>query len=350
MTPAVPGRKALPHARSRTRRTLPPGPPRVSLHPGVPRASRRTSPLAERARKDFELIREWSRNTEEGSGLSPRDLHSVHRAIRRLRIALAVLRRATPKPRREPLILMETRLRTLSRLVGSVRDLDVSTQMALGGAGTTGRSGSTTGLSPVLARLRDDAQIGRELLRVYLARERERGLLREISRISGGLGRTRKSLGEAFHKEHRRGHRRLKQAYRRAVREPTVRTLHGVRVALRRARHFHETAGSSRARGTPLLPAGLGPLQVELGRLHDLDNLITHVERRQDGEGALPWLTELKELRRSLQNSLFRFLTSPNVSRALRKARAWPHSAGPTTTARVTGRATRGGLRPNREG
>ncbi len=106
-------------------------------------------------------------------------LHRLHRDLRRLRVGIAVWARLLPKAPRSELEGYDRRLKRLARLVGGVRDRDVTLSL-LADRSLPGGPRERARLTQVRRRLGDDARVGRELLRVFLRAERDAGLFEGI--------------------------------------------------------------------------------------------------------------------------------------------------------------------------
>src|SRR5580658_6229224 len=106
-------------------------------------------------------------------------LHRLHRDLRRLRIGVSVWARLLPKAPRAEVEGYDRRLKRLARLVGGVRDRDVTLSL-LADRTLPGSAQERIRLHQVRARLVDDARVGRELLRVILRSERDAGLFEGI--------------------------------------------------------------------------------------------------------------------------------------------------------------------------
>lgn len=199
-------------------------------------------------------------------------LHRLHRDLRGLRVGLGVWARLIPRATRIELEGYDRRLKRLARLVGGVRDRDVTLSL-LADRSLPGGAQERVRLHRIRARLVDDARVGRELLRVFLRSERDGGLFEGIraglhvtpprSRIQhlyGYLARIRDD-----------GRREVQLAHRRARRKPSTRRLHRLRIRMRNWRHLSDLSTTF----APTKPGSDSPplraLQRRLGRLHDLE-------------------------------------------------------------------------------
>jgi len=111
---------------------------------------------------------------------SAEDLHQLHRGFRRLRLGIELWVRVLPARDREVGLPLERRTKRLARLVGEVRDRDIVLALFEEVPGAGARPEETEEFHRFLARLRDDARTGRELLRASLRTERDAGLFVEI--------------------------------------------------------------------------------------------------------------------------------------------------------------------------
>jgi CHAD domain-containing protein len=207
----------------------------------------------------------------DGSRGSPTTLHLLHRDLRRLRVGIAVWRRAGPRRRAAPLREFDRRLKRLARLVGGVRDRDVALGL-LRSAAPTLSADERREFAALRRHLGTEARIGRTLLRAALRRERDLGLFEGIREAFASVPAHRRS-GDALRylaQLRAEGEAALRAAGRKARRRPTSRRLHRLRIEVRGWRQL----GALAAAIAPAVGADdprLRTLQAELGRLHDLD-------------------------------------------------------------------------------
>ncbi|HLN51834.1 MAG TPA: CHAD domain-containing protein [Thermoplasmata archaeon] len=200
-------------------------------------------------------------------------LHDLHRDMRRLVGGLSVWAQVLPKRDATKLELLIPRARRLSRLVGRVRDKDVTIALFSRYAQETDDAEEAARILRFLMRLRDDARTGRELLRAFLRTERERGLFAEIGAFvtrppaRGPSERLRRLLAE----EAATRHGRVTRARERARRRPSPERLHRLRIRVRQLRHFADLVAEVAPESVGRVPLVLRRLQSRLGRLHDLD-------------------------------------------------------------------------------
>jgi CHAD domain-containing protein len=199
-------------------------------------------------------------------------LHRLHRDLRRLRVGIGLWLRMVPKRTRGDLETYDRRVKRLARLVGGVRDRDVALELLTDSSVPRGAR-ERVRLLRTRARLADDAQVGRELLKVVLRSERDAGL---FEGIRSGLrappsGRRVRDLEAYLQQTRDRGRRAVREAHRRARQKPSPRRLHRLRIRMRNWRHLSDLSSTI----DPARPARASPplrnLQRRLGRLHDLE-------------------------------------------------------------------------------
>ncbi len=112
---------------------------------------------------------------------TPEQVHRLHAELRRLRVEHRLFRSLLRPDGTDRARALDRRLAEVARRVGTVRDADVELHLLE----PTPRGTRSAAASPgdLVRRLRDDARIGRELLRAYLQAELRAGLFE-------GLGAT----------------------------------------------------------------------------------------------------------------------------------------------------------------
>jgi len=199
-------------------------------------------------------------------------LHRLHRDLRRLRVGIAVWARLLPKAPRSELEGYDRRLKRLARLVGGVRDRDVTLSL-LADRSLPGGPQERARLTQVRRRLGDDARVGRELLRVFLRAERDAGLFEGIrTGLHAHPPPNRvQHLDGYLHRIRDEGRQEVRDAHRRARRKPSTRRLHRLRIRMRNWRHLSDLSVTLDPVKPAPPPAPLRALQRRLGRLHDLE-------------------------------------------------------------------------------
>ena len=231
---------------------------------------------------------------------SPEVLHDLHRDLRRLAGGLVVWARVLPRReaiRLEPLV---PRARRLARLVGRVRDKDVTIDLFVRLARAGDNRAEAARVQRFLMRLRDDARTGRELLRAFLKTERERGL---FSDIGTGLGRPpAKGPAARLHRllaaEGAERHGKVHKAREKARRRPTPTRLHRLRIRVRQLRHFADLVAPIAPETVGRVAPPLRRLQDRLGRLHDLDIALATLDPELHGTA---WALRLDAQRRRMR-------------------------------------------------
>lgn len=256
--------------------------------------------------------------------LSPNDVHDVHRELRRLASGLAVWGHLVSQPQQEGVREVSRRIRRLARLVGRVRDHDVTASLLLP-AGRGMPNHRLTSWDKFLGRFREDTDTGRELLRAFLRTERQGGL---FDRTRGFLDLSpRADASRGLHRilaeERRRRQGRVRKAHRKARREPNTERMHRLRVRIRQWRHFSSLELAARATVHHPPPPSWQRLQDRLGRLHDLDVALATVPEELAAESPARRLRDRRrELRRSVRTSLERIAARPD------RATAWARGSG----------------------
>jgi len=268
---------------------------------------RSASPAPQRLRVELQqLLRRVAREIDRGlqrAPLSPEAIHDLHRDLRRLAILLSVWERLVPTERSAAVDELSQRLRRLARLVGRVRDRDVTASLLAPSA-----RGQDPGWGEFLGRLREDRDAGRELLRAFLTSERQAGLFDRLAETlevepKAGAGRSlERILTEVRHR--RQG--RVDRARRKARRDPSAERLHRLRIRIRRWRHLAALEAAVGLRRAPNPSPSWQRLQGRLGQLHDLDVALATVPEELGAASAAQRLTERRRrvrlrVRRSLE-------------------------------------------------
>ncbi|HXW67101.1 MAG TPA: CHAD domain-containing protein [Thermoplasmata archaeon] len=254
---------------------------------------------------------------------TPESLHDLHRALRRLRQALALWARLLGPADRRALRPLDRRVARLARLIGRVRDRDVMLGLIESANLPRPSADDLPRLLRLRARLRDDARTGRELLKVFARSEIDGRLAEHLETLLRRPARADRvpSVRRLLEDEDERRRLRVRAAHRRARRKSSVNRLHRLRLQIRRLRHLDEL----RARLDPAFPVpnatAVRRLQAQLGRLHDLDIVLTGLDADLRGSR---WAEAMREERRALRAGLRRVL----------RARDWPWRRGSRRTAR----------------
>jgi CHAD domain-containing protein len=232
-------------------------------------------------------------------------LHRLHRDLRRLRVGVRLWARLLPKARRAELEGYDRRLKRLARLVGGVRDRDVTLHL-LEDRTLPGAAQERSRLRQVRSRLVDDARVGREVLRVFLRSERDAGLFEGVrTALARPPPRRRLTDLESYLAGVRdEGRREVQEAHRRARRKPSTRRLHRLRIRMRDWRHLSDLPPSLVPPETVPPPPRLRALQRRLGRLHDLEV----AERLARPARGTRWVQSLEEERRRQRRRIVRQL------------------------------------------
>jgi CHAD domain-containing protein len=240
---------------------------------------------------------------------SPESLHRLHRQMRRLRTGLALWETLLPSAERDLLHPLDVRVKRLSRLVGRIRDRDIALSLVGRFDPEKASRRDLQRVERYRTRLQDDARTGRELLRAFLRSERQARLLDDVGERlrslprSGSFRDTRRAVDLA----HTRTYDNLRRARRKAVRRPTMRRLHRLRIRIRRARQFSDLAVLLDPRHERPFSSSMVKLQKDLGDLHDLDMVLVGLDNELS---ATAWAEGLRQERRRRRKDILKTLES----------------------------------------
>jgi CHAD domain-containing protein len=238
---------------------------------------------------------------------APESLHRLHRQMRRLRTGLVLWEALLPSAERDLLHPLNVRIKRLSRLVGRIRDRDITLDLLDEFDPHTARKRDVTRLERYRTRMQDDARTGRELLRAFLRSERQARLLDDVGERlrslprSGSFRDPRRAVALA----HTRTHGNLLRAHRKALRRPSMERLHRLRIRIRRARQFSDLAVALDPRHEPRFSSSMVRLQKDLGDLHDLDMILLGLD---DEVARTAWARVLRKRRRRLREEILKSL------------------------------------------
>jgi CHAD domain-containing protein len=258
---------------------------------------------------------------------SAEQLHRLHTDLRRLRVGFRLLRSLEPAAARPRLKVLDRRLAEIARRVGEVRDRDVLLGL-LAGAEEVDRASASSPvpgdpLPDLLLRLKDDARIGRELIRAYVRTEEDSGLFDELGRLLE-VAPTLGALATFPRAELDRVGRPLGRATRKARRRLTRGRAHTLRVRLRRMRYLLELLGPVPGATQRRYPDRLVRLQRLLGQLHDRDNLADWIEELPAALRSAPWAKRLRGEHRAIRRRLTDELARRGLKEAIRSLGAPP--------------------------
>ncbi len=208
--------------------------------------------------------------------------------------------RVLPRPDAATLESLIPRVRRLSRLVGRVRDKDVTIALFARQARAADDPREAQRVRRFLMRQRDDARTGRELLGAFLKTERDGGLFAGVAGFlarSPGRGPSSR-LGRLLTEEDAARRGRLEKARAKARRRPTPERLHRLRIRVRQLRHFADLTASAGSGSVARVPPLLRRLQGRLGRLHDLDVALSTLDPELKDTA---WALRLDEHRRAMR-------------------------------------------------
>jgi CHAD domain-containing protein len=221
-------------------------------------------------------------------------LHRLHRDLRELRVTHRLLVPLSKDGAEED--PTDRQLQRFAGLVGEVRDRDVAIHILLRATGDPGRKLRRS----LETRLRHEAQVGRELLRAGARVELDRHLLQTVIRdISSARTPAPAPLRREMVAALAQLHRTVVRAYRRALRKPSTRRLHRLRIALRNARMLRSLV--SRVTGHPAdrVPSDLDKLQRALGRLHDHDMVAERIAALPSDDQRDAWERQWQKVRKT---------------------------------------------------
>jgi CHAD domain-containing protein len=265
------------------------------------------------AREIAEILEEATKSVDAvvaSAHPTPESLHRLHRQMRRLRTGLTLWETLLPSADRDLLHPLDVRIKRLSRLVGRIRDRDISLSLLQRFGGRRAARRERLRLERYRSRVQDDARTGRELLRAFLRSERQARLLDDIGERLRSLPRSGlfRDPRRAVALAHTRTHENLRRAHRKALRRPSMKRLHRLRIRIRRARQFTDLAVALDPRHEPRFSSVLVRLQKELGDLHDLDMVLSGLD---EDVRTTAWADALRKERRRRRKEILRTLESP---------------------------------------
>lgn len=250
---------------------------------------------------------------------SEEELHTLHRALRKLRIELRPWKRGLRAGRRRVVREADREVREVARLVGEVRDRDVAKRV-IERLARRNEMFAPDGLRTVRTAIVRQARSGRKLVPSAAEALLASGALNALDDLA--VTELSKMEADAWRSNVRAAEERVledvRRRYDRARKGRTPERLHELRQALRSARLWSEAYTLPTVAG---YPESLGTLQGRLGRLHDLS--ITHdlIRTLPPGCGARAWVGPIRarfEARsRSIQRSLGNEATELTVRRLL---------------------------------
>lgn len=270
------------------------------------------------------------------SEAAPELLHRFHQEARRLDLALKVLRRLSSRPPRPTERSVAQRLRSLSRLSGEVRDLDIGLDLLTIGRARRLDAERRERVERLARHFAEGARSGRAVLGAHVRAELAAGLPAELRTRLGRLRSIRSGAAGAtvLYRIERRQRARLRRALKRARRRPTIGRLHALRRTLRASLQIAELADRLRERPARSRSVPIRRLQEELGELHDLDLIAAALEEFEEDDRDGIW-GRLLERRAALRGSILERLEAPALRRRLRaigRSSAAPGAARPAPT------------------
>ena len=240
---------------------------------------------------------------------SSESLHRLHRDLRRLGTGIAVWRELLPEEETAVAARIDRRIRGLARLAGRTRDRDVAAELLDGVASLHRKGIDGRSWRRFRTELQDEARSGRTRIKRSLRAERDSGLfddVRRLLRATPVLSREAR-LSRLFSRLRAEHVARLVRARRRAARRPSMRRLHRLRVRIRELRQFDDIASAASYPGSPDRVRPDRRLQERLGRLHDLDVLLSILGRSARRTG---WTLALRAERRRRRAAIVQALRS----------------------------------------
>jgi len=238
---------------------------------------------------------------------SSTSLHRLHRQMRRLRTGLALWEALLPSAERDLLHPLDVRVKRLSRLVGRIRDRDIALALLQKFDGRQARGADILRVARYRARVQDDARTGRELLRAFLRSEKDAHLFDDVGERLRSLPRAGsfRDAHRTIALAHTRTYDTMRRAHRKAIKRPTIERLHRLRIRIRRARQFTDLAVAIDPRHERPFPVALRRLQNDLGDLHDLDLVLTGLEKEVR---RTAWADGLRGERRRRRKDILKIL------------------------------------------
>jgi len=221
-------------------------------------------------------------------------LHRLHRDLRELRVTHRLL---VPLPKGAAAEdTTDRRLQRLANLVGEVRDRDVAIAILLRSGGDAGGKLRRS----LQTRLRHEGQVGRELLRADARVELDRHLLQTVLRdVSSASVPAPAQLRHDMEAALTQRHATVVRGFRRALRKPSTRRMHRLRIALRNSRAVRILVGRVTGHPANNVPADLDKLQKALGRLHDMDMVAERIASLPSGENLDRWERQWRKARKT---------------------------------------------------
>lgn len=211
-------------------------------------------------------------------------VHQARVATRRLREAVPVVAVHLRGVRRRRLLRA---LRDMTRALGGVRECDVALQMLAELAASTPST-----LGPMMRHWRRDLQARRREARITLGAVCDPGRVGWVDLHLDALAAARAATTDDAWRASLAGlldtrAQRLRTAIDRAGLLFVVTPLHDVRIAAKRLRYLLELVGDCGLAPVAARLARLKKTQDVLGRLHDLDVLLTHLRDRSSHDAAV---------------------------------------------------------------
>ncbi|RPI56921.1 MAG: CHAD domain-containing protein [Acidobacteria bacterium] len=233
-------------------------------------------------------------------------LHKTRVASRRIREALPIVAVAAPPDKVKKL---DKRMRSLTRTLGPIRELDVELALLEDRAASDGSSGRA------LEIVRREIASRRQALRKELEDDAPisdlKKLLKKLERVAGGKGTKPRGHKAA---------RRIEVEWRGVLAARLMRRakrvgaaledagplyapdrLHAVRISTKKLRYALEIARDAGAAGVAPLLKVLKRHQERLGHLHDLQMLLKHVRETETSPGAGSRMNEFAAYADSLE-------------------------------------------------
>ncbi len=235
----------------------------------------------------------------------PEVLHDLHRELRRLAGGLSLWEELLPARSAADVKPIVRRIRRFARLVGRVRDRDVTLSLLEPLLGVRDRAAEARALRGFVGRLREDGRTGRELLRAFLTTERRGGLLDQSRSVLARVPRAGagEEIVRIFRDEWQVHRQRVRKARRRARKHPDIDRLHRLRIRIRRWRHLASLADLANVPAPERVAPSLRTLQDRLGHLHDLDVALTSLPDELTRSAAARRLAETLRRQQALVRS-----------------------------------------------
>ena len=247
-------------------------------------------------------------------------LHVLHRDLRRLGVLFRPWRTSISPESRKLAKEVQARVNSFARLCGQVRDRDVGL-LVLPSAPRRSRSIGPEGIQNARGRLKREARAGRRKLARFAEALTED---RTFAALRGLVGEAReasdpRSWALQTEAEFLRRVDEVSRSLDRAVARVSTPRLHDLRKELREMRLFREALATSRPGDAS---EQLVRLQRDLGKLHDLDQVIQWIRPERGAPDVAAWTAAVRAQRRRQRRRIRDRLGRPIISDQIESLRS----------------------------